>query len=284
MKRITLLILAMALLTGWAAAQQNPAPAQPPSPAPPAGKLPPQAKSQDEYKAYQDASQLQDPAAVETAANSFADKFKNSELRYLLYYKAMFGYQSQNNGLKAIEMGRQVLALNPNEPVTLALMAAMISEQTRETDLDRDARLNEAMQDAQKSVEKIDTDLLLPPGTPPDRVEQNKNVVRATAYGAMGNIYLARNRYPEAEKYLKQAIDLMPDNPDAVTVLRYAIALDQQKKYGDALTAANKALALSPAGSPQASMAKQEQERLSKLTGMPGQPQAVPPSATPASH
>jgi tetratricopeptide (TPR) repeat protein len=276
MKRVALLILVMTIVTGWAPAQQTPAAPAQQTPAPPqtapAGKLPPQAKTQDEYKAYQDASQLQNAAALEAAANNFAEKFKSSELRYLLYYKAMFTYQSQNNAEKAIEMGRKVLALNPNEPVTLALVGAMLSEQTRDSDPDRDARLNEAMQDAQKSLEKIDTDLLLPPGTPQDRVEQNKRMVRSTAYGAIGNIYLTRNSYPEAEKYLKQAIDMMPETPDAVTVLRYAIALDQQKKYGDALTAANKALELSPPGSPQANMAKQEQERLSKLTGMPAQP------------
>jgi tetratricopeptide (TPR) repeat protein len=279
MKRVALLIMVMTMLTSLALSQQNSAPAPLPQ-APSAAKLPPQAKSQDEYKAYQDAFQLQDPVAVETAANNFADKFKNSELRYLLYYKAMFGYQAQNNADKAIEMGRKVLALNPNEPVTLALVAAMLSERTRETDLDRDERLNEAIQDAQKSLEKIDSDLVLPPGTPQDRAEQNKKMIRSTAYGAIGNIYLTRNSYPEAEKYLKQAIDLMPESPDAVTVLRYAIALDQQKKYSNALTAANKALELSPPGSPQANMAKQEQERLSKLTGVAAQPQMAPPAQT----
>lgn len=286
MKRVLLFMLLMSLM---AAAQKNPEPPaqQPPAPqsqgqTAPAAKALPQAKSQDEYKAYQDASQLQDPAAVEAAANSFADKFKNSELRYLLYYRAMFGYQAQNNAEKAIEMGRKVLALAPNEPVTLALVAEMLSERTRDTDLDRDERLQEAMQDAHKSLEKIDTDLVIPPGTPPERAEQNQKMVRSTAYTALGNVYLTKNNYPEAERNLRQAIDLAPDSPDAITILRYAIALEQQKKYGDALVAANKALQLSPAGSPQFNMAKQERERLLRLTGTPDSTSAASPGSAAA--
>jgi tetratricopeptide (TPR) repeat protein len=279
MKCIAFVLSVMIVLAGLVQAQQSPAQGQIP-PAPAAGKGPPQAKSQEEFKAYQDAFQIKDPAAMEAAANSFAEKFKNSEIRYLLYYRAMFGYQAQNNADKAIEMGRKVLALNPTEPVTLALVAAMLSERTRETDLDRDDRLKEALQDAQKSLDNVDTDLLLPQGTPQERADENKKMVRSTAYGAMGNIYLTKNNYPEAEKYLKQAISLMPGNPDAVTVLRYAIALDQQKKYGDAMAAADQALALSPPGSPQADMARQERERLSKLTAMPAM---APTTAQPES-
>lgn len=236
-----------------------------PQPAVPAGKPLPQAKTQDEYKAYQQSSQLQDPAALEAAANDFANKFKDSELRYLLYYRAMFGYQAQNNGEKTIEMGRKVLALNPNEPVTLAVVAQMLSEKTPETDPNREARLQEATRDAFQSLAKLDTDLVVPPGTPPERVEQNKKMLRSIAYATIGNLYLARDNYAQAEKNLKQAMDLAPE-PDVVTILRYSIALEQQKKYSEALTAANRALQLAPAGSPQAGMARQERERLLKLS------------------
>jgi tetratricopeptide (TPR) repeat protein len=295
MKRVSLLLSVLVILAGLAVAQQQPAPGQAaqapatqaatPAPAQTAqpAKAPPQAKSQDEYKAFNDASQLQDPAALEAAANAFADKYKTSELRYLLYYRGLFAYQAQNNAEKAIEMGRKVLSLNPDEPVTLAMVASMISERTRETDLDRDERLTEAMQDAQRSLAKVDTDLLVPPGTPPERVDQNKKMVRSAAYAAIGNIYLAKNNYPEAEKSLKQSIDMSADNPDAITLLRYAISLDQQKKYGDALMAANKALDLSPPGSPQSNMAKQERERLLKLSSAPAPtPATTPATATPA--
>jgi tetratricopeptide (TPR) repeat protein len=260
------------------APQASPAPA-------PQGKLPPQAKTQDEYKAYQDATQTSDALAAEKAAQDFAAKFKTSELQYLLYYRAMTLYQNQNNADKAIEMGRKVLEVNPNEPITLAMVANFIAERTRDTDLNRDQQLSEALLDAQKSLEKIDTDLIVAPNTPPDKLEANKALLRSIAYGAIGNVYLSKGNYAEAEANLKRSIELNTVQPDAVTWLRYAVVLDHLNKYQEALLAANKALELSPEGSPQAGMAKQEKERLLKLTGGPQSPRPAaqqPQGAAPA--
>jgi hypothetical protein len=81
-----------------------------------------------------------------------------------------------------------------------------------------------------------------------------------------------------------------------VTWLRLAVALDQQKKYQQALDAANKAVQYS-ADAPQANnLAKMERDRLQKLVSTPAtpppaaatpaptspQPQPVPTSPTPA--
>jgi tetratricopeptide (TPR) repeat protein len=273
--------MAMILPGGVAAAQEKPAAAQPPptvQPAPAASatpeaspapglKAPPQAKSRAEYQAYQDATQLKDAAALETAANSFADKYKDSDLRFLLYCRVMSLYQTAGQAEKAISMGRKALALNPDDPATLAQIGTLLSEQTRDTDLDRLERLNEAMRDSQRALQTVDSDLVLPPDSPPARVEQIKNLVRVAAYGTIGNVALVKGNFAEAEKNLKQAIDLSAGNPDVVSWLRYAIALDQQKKYPEAMAAANKALELSPPGSPEATWSKQEHDRLMSLTG-----------------
>jgi tetratricopeptide (TPR) repeat protein len=264
-------------------------PAQPaaaPTPLP-GTKLPPQAKTQEEFKAYSDTGQLTDPAALEAAADSFAEKFPASDLRYLLYFRAMFSYQGQNNVDKAVEMGKKVLALNPDEPSTLAMVAEMISERIGEPgeSLDRDERLNEARQDAHRALLTVDTDLVVSPSAPPERVDQNKRMIRSTAYSALGNTDLSQKNFAEAEKNFKQSIDATPENPDGVTVLRYAIALDQQKKYPQALPVAERAVQLAPAGSPQAKMATQERDRLAQLTKAPPTPAPAsqkPASATPA--
>src|SRR5579862_5434090 len=50
----------------------------------PAGKRPPQAKTQPEFDAYKVAAGSTDPAALEKAADDFATKFPDSELRVLL--------------------------------------------------------------------------------------------------------------------------------------------------------------------------------------------------------
>ncbi len=297
MKRVPLMVLLVMALAGLLMAQQGTAPQtqpaqtpaaaqQPAAPAAAPAKTPPQAKSQDEFKAYQEASASADAAAMEKAADDFSAKFKDSELRYLLYYRAMSMYQMQNNAEKAIDMGRRVLAIRPNEPVTLAMVANFLAMKTRDTDLDRDDRLKEAMQDAEKSLQTVETDLMVPPGTPAETVEANKNLLRSVAYSAIGNVYASRNDYPQAEVNLKKSLDLAAAQPDAITWLQYSIALDRQKKYQEALTACNKALDIAPAGSPQAELIKRERQRLLQLTGAPAaapaQPATPAPPATPA--
>lgn len=265
-------------------AKQGPAATAPaPAPAATGMRLPPQAKTQEEFKAYQDASAAATAADAEKAAEDFATKFKDSELRFLLYYKAMAMYQGDNNAEKSIEMGRKALTVVPNDPLTLAMVSTFLAEKTRDTDLDKDERLNEAMKDAERSLQTINTDLLLPPNIPPDQIENNKNLIRSFAYNAIANVYSTRENYDKAAENYRKSIELNTLQPDAngISYLRLAVVLDRQKKYQDALLAANKALDLSPAGSPQANMAKQERERLLKLSGAPtatptAQPQAPP--------
>jgi tetratricopeptide (TPR) repeat protein len=276
MKRVAFMLFVIVALAGVMSAQQGkdskaPAgtqaqPAQQAQTQQPAAKAGPQAKTQEELKAYQDAAAIADPAAADKAADEFAAKYKDSQLRYLLYYRTMLMYQSQNNAEKAIDSGRRLLAINPNEPATLAIVASLLSMKTRDTDLDRDDRLNEAMQDAQKSLQNIDTEMMAQPGATPEQLDQMKNYLRSLAYGAMGGVYSNRNDFANAESNLKKAIDLNTLQPDAVSYLQYAIALERQKKFQEALLAANKALDLSPADSPQANLAKQERQHLLKLT------------------
>ena len=59
----------------------------------PAGKRPPQAKTQPEFDAYKAAAAITDPAAQEKAADDFAAKFPDSELRPLLYKSVMQSYR-----------------------------------------------------------------------------------------------------------------------------------------------------------------------------------------------
>jgi hypothetical protein len=58
-----------------------------------------------------------------------------------------------------------------------------------------------------------------------------------------------------------------------------ALAQDHLKQYPEALVSANKAVDSSPANAPVAMLAKQEVDRLSKLTGS-GAPAATNPTAT----
>jgi tetratricopeptide (TPR) repeat protein len=95
----------------------------------------------------------------------------------------------------------------------------------------------------------------------------------------MGMVELLRRNPAEAEKHYRKAVELNAAHPDAVSLLRLALSLDQQKKYAEALPFANQAVEVSaPVGGVAAELAKQEQERLNQLTGKTSPaPVAAPP-------
>ena len=248
--------------------QQNPAPQTPgaQNAAPPA-KHPPQAKTQPEFDAYKAATANQDPAALEKAADDFASKFPDSELRIILYKAAMRNYQNANNADKMLEMGRKALGIDGDDPESLVGVAEVLAERTRDTDLDKDQRLGEARKNAEKALQTVDTDIVFPANMTPDNQQKYKDLLKSSAYTILGTLDFNQGNFPSAQSNLQKSIDAFPAQPDPVTVLRLSLALDRQNKYPEALTVANRAVDLTQAGTPAGDMARRERDRLTQLTG-----------------
>jgi tetratricopeptide (TPR) repeat protein len=244
------------------------------SAAQPQGKRPPQAKTQPEFDAYKAAAANQDPAALSKAADDFATKFPDSELRIILYKTAMRGFQQANDGDNMMESGRKVLKIDPDDPEALVGVAEVLAERTRDTDLDKDQRLDEAMKLAQHATETVDTDIAVPAGTPQDKIDAYKGFLRSSAFAIMGTIQYNKEKYAEAEGFYRKSIDAYPSQPDPIAVLRLALCLDKQNKYPEALKEANHAVDLTQDSTPAGKMARQERDRLAQLTG--GTPPAAP--------
>lgn len=251
-------------------AAQNPAtPAQAPAaPALPAHKTPPQAKTSDEFAAYNAAVGTPDTATAEKAADDFATKYTQSDLRGLLYSNIMRRYQQQNDSEKTLEVGRKVLTYEPNDPVALVMTATVLAERTREGDLDREERYDEALKYAQRALETTKTDLMVPANASAEQIESAEKVLESMAHSAIGMVNLNRKNDAAAAQEFQQSINLSsPGQVEPLTYLRLALAQDHQKQYPEALASANKAVESSPANSPVAMLAKQEVDRLNKLTG-----------------
>src|SRR5271167_3302083 len=275
MKRAAM-ILGMLAVAASVAAQQPAASQQKPSggapgatqtgsaaPAPPQGKRPPQAKTQPEFDAYNAAvANQKDPAAMEKAADDFAAKFPDSELRVLLYKAAVRGYQNANNGDKMSEEAQKLLKLDPDDPEALIAVSEVIAERTRDTDLDKDQRFDQAKKLAQHSLETIDTDVPIPANTPQSQIDAYKGLLRSSAYSVLGTIEYSQEKYADAEGYFRKSIDAYPSQPDPVVVLRLALALDKQARYPDALKEANRAVELTPDGTAAGTTARHERDRL----------------------
>ena len=286
MKRAAMMLGVLAI-AAFAVAQQQQTPAQQKqpagaaqqgAPATPPGKRPPQAKTQPEFDAYNAAiANQKDAAAMEKAADDFATKFPESELRVLLFKAAMRAYQNANNGDKMLEEAQKLLKVDPDDPEALIASAEVTTEHTRDTDLDKDQRFAKATKDAQHALETIDTDVPMPANIPQAQIDAYKGLLRSSAYSILGTIQYDQEKYADAEGYFRKSIDAYPAQPDPVVVLRLALALDKQGKYPDALTQANKAVDLTQEGTNAGTTARHERDRLMQLTGA-----TIPAVSTPA--
>ena len=258
------------------AAQTAPAPAgqTPAQPATPPGKHPPQAKNQEEFAAYKDAVSKPDPASMEQAAVAFAQKYPDSELKGALFQTVMLQYQNQNNGDKTLEMGRKVLASDPDNVIALVTVSSVLANRTRESDLDKEERLAEAKKDAGKAIELINSGEGVPPGYPADRTESFKNTILAMAYASQGQADFVNNNFAAAEQSLRKSTTIAGIQPDPISWLQLTLTLDRENKYAEALQTANKCIEVSQ-GSPVQQYCTQERDRLQKLV-------ANPPAAKPA--
>jgi tetratricopeptide (TPR) repeat protein len=294
MKRAAMVLGVLAVAAFAVAQQQTPAQqkqpagaAQPAAGAPttPPGKRPPQAKTQPEFDGYNAAiANQKDPAAMEKAADDFATKFPDSELRVLLFKAAMRAYQNANNGDKMLEEAQKLLKVDPDDPEALIASAEVVAERTRDTDLDKDQRFAQATKNAQHALETIDTDVPMPANIPQAQIDAYKGLLRSSAYSILGTIQYDQEKYADAQGYFQKSIDAYPSQPDPVVVLRLALALDKQGKYQDALTQANKAVDLTQEGTNAGTTARHERDRLMQLTGgtIPAVSSPAPASKPPA--
>jgi tetratricopeptide (TPR) repeat protein len=258
-------------------------PAQPAQPAiAPTHKSPPSAKTQDEFAAYQAAANNSDPAAAEKAADDFAAKYPQSDLRGLLYSNLMRRYQQANDSEKTLETARKVLTYEPNDPLALVMAATDLAERTRESDLDRDERYDESVKDAQKALQTVNTDLVAPNNITAEQLDNYKKMVMSMAHSDIGIVALNRQDNAVAKQHFEQSIALSsPGEVDPLSYLRLAVAEDRLKQYSEALASANKAISIAPPNSPVGMLAKHEVDRLGQLTGTAG---TTPPPATPATN
>jgi len=249
------------------------------TPAPPTGKHQPQAKTQEEFKAFQDVAAKPDPASMEQAANAFAQQYPNSELKGAMYQNLMLQYQNANNGDKTIEVGRKTLSVDPDNVVALVTVASVLANRTRESDLDKEERINEAKKDANHAIEIINSPGSVPANVPPDKADAYKNTILSMAYGALGQADFVSNNFPAAEQSLRKATSFSGIQPDPIAWFQLTLTLDREGKYPDAVASANKCIEVS-AGHPVNPYCTQERDRVQKLASNP--PAAKPATTAPA--
>lgn len=267
------------LITGVPAVSQQPPATPTPSPQQPAGKRPPQAKTQQEYKDYNADYALSGGATFEKAANDFAAKYPQSELREYLYSKAMHEYQNENNSGKMLAMGEKVLALDADNSIALVLTATVLADSLSDADQDRDQKIAEIKKNSQHALETVDSSFSPPANATPEQIAAYKTTLQSMAHSALGIMELKTGEDASAEKNLRTAADLNKTQPDPYIWYHLALAQDhlatattdkqqQQKKYVEALASVNQALQYTASNPDLGRLAQGERERLQKLASV----------------
>ncbi len=269
-------LLAVALLAGGVFAQQPSSSKQ--QGASKAGeKRPPQAKTQAEFKDYNAAYAITGGAAMEKAADDFAAKYPDSELKPFLYSKAMHEYEQENNPPRILAMADKVLRFDADNSVALVMSATVLSDMLSDTNPDQQ-KVAEIKKYVERALQTVNTSFSAPANTPPAQAEAYKNMLQAMAHSALGITKLKEKDDAGAENELKTAADLGKAQPDPYIWYHLALAQDHQKKYAEALVSVNEALRYSGSNPELDKLAHGERARLMQLTGTEqGQPNNSPP-------
>jgi tetratricopeptide (TPR) repeat protein len=260
---LTAASLLPAQTTGGAAPQAQTAnPQSTASPQQPAGGPKVRAaKTTAEYDAFQAASNEQDLAKADKAATEFATRFTDSDLRSILFEQLMRRYQQANNADKTLEMAHKVLVLDADSVFALLMVSSVLAERSADTDPNLPQRRDEIMKDAGHAIQLMDSGAFKPAQFSAEQL----NALKSMAYAAQGTVELTSKNDKAAEDLLRKATELDTMNPEPSVWLRLALAMDHQKKYADALIAANRAVGLSAGDADVLKLATQEQTRLKML-------------------
>lgn len=182
MKNIGLLALALVLPLVSTGAQQQTSDA---SHSALASKRPPQARSWAEYNDYKSTYALNGGLAVEKAADDFATKYPQSELREYLYSKAMHEYQKENNPQKILAMGERVLSLDADDSIALVLTGTVIADQLGDGDKNRDEEIAEIETNCKHALETVDAGYTPPSNVAPEQIAAYKSTIQSMAHSAL---------------------------------------------------------------------------------------------------
>ena len=261
------------LFAGIASDAQQPAGGNT-KPSLPAGKHVPQAKTHPEFNDYNAAYAIAGGAASEKAADDFAAKYPDSELKSYLYSKAMHEYQNENNPAKMLSVGEKVLQLDPDNSIALVLTSTVLADSLSDADTDREEKIARAKKNATHALETVDSGFVPPANATPEQVTAYKGTLQSMAHSTLGIVALKTGDDATAENELKLSTSLNVSQPDPYLWYHLALAQDHQKKYPEALTSVNHALQVIGTNADLGDLARGEQKRLLTLTGG----QAPPPA------
>jgi tetratricopeptide (TPR) repeat protein len=209
-------LVALLLVLANVASGQNAAAPQPQASQPQAGSTAPPTQKKEikdpaEYNAYVGAVQQSDPAAKISGLEAFLTQYPNSVMKEDALELLMGTYQQANNQAKVIDTANRLLAANPNNARALVLLA--YNERATQ-------KWADAKQHAEHGLQALDHMAKADNVSEADFAKQ-KSQLAGLLNSVAGFSALQLKDYPEAQKYLRPAVEADPNNVENV----YPLAL-----------------------------------------------------------
>jgi tetratricopeptide (TPR) repeat protein len=266
MKKVLYTLAVLFMSSGIVAGQS--APQEPgPAVAAPVAYSRPQAGSEQERDDYLAASNAARGADLEAAAEGFAARYPESELRVYLYAQTMQQYQVENNASRVLAAAEKVLAINPNHSVALALSALALADSLEANDPDRGRKVEEIKRRGSRAIHGVQTGFVPPASATVEQAAQYRRALQSMAYSATGIMKLKTGDDAGAEKDLVTAMALNKARPDPSLWYHLALAQDHRRQYSAALNSVEQALQLASSNPELQKLAEIEHDRLSGLAG-----------------
>ena len=253
--RVAIMSAAIAAFSGapWAAQEQaqQPEPQQQPAresqpPAQASEETSPRTVvvSPEEQAAFQEA--VNQPGADQriTLAEKFLQDYPVSMFRSHVYLALATAYQEKNDYDKVVENGEKSIALDPDNVISLVIVAQILPQRLRGSGLETAQKLSRAERYAKHGLELVDS-LPQPANVLPEEFEKEKAMLTSMLHSALGLVYLQRGISGKAQEEYKIAVSLA-SSPDPIDYFRLGEAYRGERKYDEAIEAFEKAAELAP--------------------------------------
>ena len=205
--------------------------------------VPPTPQEEADFKTFQAIPQNDIDKRI-PAAESFLQKYPQSQYRPAMYQTLVSGYLAKQEVPKMIDAGEKEIALNPNDTPILGLMGQTLARTLNPKAPDALAQLNKAELYSKRAIEVTPT-LTKPAELTDDQFNNAKNNALEMAYSGLGLVYLQKGQYDQAIPTLEQS--LKTDNhtePDPVNLYLLGLANEKASHFDAAVQAFSKCAAI----------------------------------------
>jgi tetratricopeptide (TPR) repeat protein len=232
----------------------------------PAGPHP---KNKEELAALQKvqaAQQAKDYDAELAGITNVIENFSNTDFKIQLLNMALVAAQQKGDLPQIVTWGERLMQADPNDISSRVTLAEATASHTRDNDLDKAQSIQKTRDYAQKALDLLNANPKAPEGIPEAEWPGYKKQMTAQAYDAMGQANALEKKYPDAIANYKQAAETDP--AAAVSVARMAKAYFDNKQYDDAISTADKVLAMNDAQPTVKSFAQTQKDNATKMKGV----------------